>query len=86
MSKDYFSGTHSKPLAGQGSSTSPAVWLSRICMALLPAYSLAVPKMIRLVDPTDKVVSSRNADVFVDDTSIGFRTTLWSGQALQSPC
>jgi Reverse transcriptase (RNA-dependent DNA polymerase) len=73
VSDAHYTGTTDAPLAGigQGSGASPAVWLS-ICAILLGAYNKATPMHIKFRDPTGQLISTRGADAFVDDTTLGF--------------
>jgi Na+-driven multidrug efflux pump len=55
---------------GQGSGASAAVWLS-IVVCLLTALTVMALIAMTFADPWGDVFEERNADSFVDDTSLG---------------
>jgi len=55
---------------GQGSGASPAIWLT-IVVCLLAALTALAPLAMTYTDPWSKIFDTRNADSYVDDTSLG---------------
>jgi len=55
---------------GQGSGASPAVWLSLV-VCLLLALSVLAPWSMIFADPWEDLFDERNANSYIDDTTIG---------------
>jgi hypothetical protein len=55
---------------GQGSGTSPSVWLSLV-VVLLTTFTILALLSMSFADPWGDIFEERNVDSFVDDTSIG---------------
>jgi len=55
---------------GQGSGASPAVWLALV-VCLLSALSAIAPWSMIFADPWEDLFDERNADSYVDDTTVG---------------
>ena len=72
ISEAYYRSSRSYRLfgTGQGSGGSPSIWLS-IVVVLLSALTAMAPAAMTFVDPWYDILSERNADSYVDDTSTG---------------
>jgi hypothetical protein len=73
ISEDCYKGTVFEPLfgTGQGSSASPAVWLTLIVILLNTIDRELPDDRMTFIDPLAKKPHSRLADAFVDDTMLG---------------
>jgi hypothetical protein len=81
ISKENYYGTPFAPLfgTGQGSGASPAVWLSLVVL-LLHTFDRLIPHRMNFVPISGAREHSRSSDAFVDDTSVGFTSTLGDTQ------
>ena len=68
-----YQGNPFEPLfgTGQGSGTSPAVWLSLVLVILLNTLEQVVPERISFRSPDGNLDHHRFVDAFVDDTALG---------------
>jgi Reverse transcriptase (RNA-dependent DNA polymerase) len=76
ISEKNFAGTPFEPRlgTGQGSGTSPVVWLTLVVL-LLHTLDRLVPDRMHFESLSGARTHSRTADAFVDDTSIGFTSS-----------